>query len=386
MQTTFRLVRVAGIEIGISWTWSIVFSLVAVTLALSVFPAQNPGLSDVTYWGMALVAALLFFTSILLHELGHALVAKRNGVEIEGITLWLLGGVAKLKTTYRTAGAEFRITAAGPLVTLVIASALLLLGGIARLPSGVDGVVIWLGLINALVLLFNLLPALPLDGGRLLHAALWWRRGDQDWATRVAAGIGQGFGFVLLGGGVVLVLTGDTVGGIWLGILGWFLRMAAGTEASVAATREALAGLRVNDLMSEHPVTAAADLTLGSFVDEIARATRFVSYPVVADGRPLGLLSFQRVLEVPRGEWDRRHVEDVMMPRDDVLCFAPEDVVGDVLERLLIAPIHRALVLEDDRLVGILSVTDVTRAVEAGRREQRRPSIPAPDKIKRRAA
>ena len=180
-------------------------------------------------------------------------MAKRNGVEIEGITLWLLGGVARLKTTYQTPGAEFRITAAGPLVTLVIASALLLLGAIARLPSGVDGVVIWLGLINAFVLLFNLLPALPLDGGRLLHAALWWRRGDQDWATHVAAGIGQGFGFVLLGGGVVLVLTGDTVGGIWLGILGWFLRMAAGTEASVAATREALAGLRVNDLMSEHP-------------------------------------------------------------------------------------------------------------------------------------
>ena len=133
-------------------------------------------------------------------------------------------------------------------------------------------------------------------------------------------------------------------------------------------------------------MTAAAELTLGRFVDGIARATRFVSYPVVADGRPLGLLSFQRVLEVPRGEWDLRRVEDVMTPRDDVPCFAPQDVVGDVLERLLIAPIHRALVLEDDRLVGILSVTDVTRAVEAGRREQRQPSIPSSDKVKRRAA
>jgi len=382
MEATFRLGRVAGIEIGISWTWSIVFSLVAVTLALSVFPAQNPGLSDATYWGMALIAALLFFTSILMHELGHALVAKRSGVEIEGITLWLLGGVARLRTTYRTPGAEFRITAAGPLVSLVIASALLVLGGVAPLPSAVDGVVIWLGLINALVLLFNLVPALPLDGGRLLHAALWRLRRDQDWATRVAAGIGQGFGFVLLGGGVVLVLTGDTVGGIWLGFLGWFLRMAAGAEASVAATREALVGLRVNDLMSEHPVTAPADLTLGRFVDEIARATRFVSYPVVADGRPLGLLSFRRVLEVPRGAWDRRRVEEVMMPRDDVPCVAPEDSVGDVLERLLIALIHRALVLRDDRLVGILSVTDVTRAVETGRREPRRPSTPSPGKVK----
>ncbi len=191
MSRSVRLGRVAGIEIGANWTWFLVFALVAWTLAAGVFPDQNPGLSNGAYWAMGVIAAVLFFGSILVHELGHALQARRDDVEIEGITLWLFGGVAQFRSMYRTPGAEFRIAIAGPLVTAVIAGVLIALGGAAALPQSVDGVVFWLGYINLFVLAFNLLPALPLDGGRLLHAGLWAYRRDLRWATQVGAAIGS---------------------------------------------------------------------------------------------------------------------------------------------------------------------------------------------------
>src|SRR4030095_69582 len=198
MGSSFRLGRIAGIEFGVNWSWFVVFVLIVWTLASGIFSSTNPGLSKGTYIAMAIVAAFLFFLSILLHEFGHALQARREGIEIDGITLWLFGGVARVKGAWKTAGAEFRVALAGPLVSLVLGVLCVLVALIPGLPESADAVAAWLGYINLSLLVFNLIPAQPLDGGRVLHSALWRYRGDFVWATRVAANVGGGVGCLVI--------------------------------------------------------------------------------------------------------------------------------------------------------------------------------------------
>jgi Zn-dependent protease/CBS domain-containing protein len=371
VRDSFTIGRIAGISVGVNWSWLIVFALIAWTLAVSIFPSTNPGLGDGSYIGMALVAALLFFTSLLLHEYGHALQARRDGMEIEGITLWLFGGVAKFKGMFPSAGAEFRIAIAGPLVSLVLGLLFLGVPMLLGLPSTVDGVLFWLGSINVALLVFNLLPALPLDGGRILRSILWYARGEFASATHIAAGIGRGFGYLFVAAGVALLVFSSPVTGIWLAFVGWFLLQAAGAEDRFVAAREALGGLRVRDVMARDPVTAPAGITLGQFMDDVAWSRPYTTYPVTENGEVVGLLPFRRVAEVPRAEWDRRTVRDCMIPREDVPVVREDDelilAAGEVAEH----DVNRALVLDAGKLVGLLSVTDVARALQmrgAGRR------------------
>jgi Zn-dependent protease/CBS domain-containing protein len=362
MRSSFPLGRVAGIQLGANWSWLVIFALVAWTLAAGVFPDRTPGLAEGAYWAMGLAAALLFFGSIVLHELGHALQARRDDVEIEGITLWLFGGVAQLRSMYGSPGAEFRIAVAGPAVTLVLAG--LLLGGAALvpLPESVEAVVSWLGYINAALLVFNLLPALPLDGGRVLHALLWRVKGEMAWATRTAAAVGVVFGGLFAGGGVLMFLATGAFGALWLAFIGWFLTIAARAEAGHVRARQALRGLRVRDVMSRDPVAVPPDATLEAFVDEFATETRFTTYPVVEAGQPLGLLPFERVASTPREEWRTRRVRDEMVPREQVAVLAAEQDAAAALEELGAEP-GRALVVEDDRLVGVVAPADLARAI-----------------------
>ena len=272
--------RIGGIQVRINWSWLVIFALIVWSLADGVFPSQNPDLSDGVYLAMALVAALLFFASLLLHELGHAWRARREGIEIDGITLWLFGGVAQFKTPFRSAGAEFRVAVAGPAVSLLLGVGFVLIA-LAGLPSAVDGVAAWLGYINLILLVFNLIPALPLDGGRVLHAALWQARGDRSWATRVAATIGQGFGYLLIALGIAMFIFQGSFSGAWLAFVGWFLLQAASAEARHNATEAALDGLRVRDLMARDPVSVDGDLTVGDFMNRVAWSRRYTTYPVL---------------------------------------------------------------------------------------------------------
>ena len=371
MRDSITIGRIAGISVGINWSWLIVFALIAWTLAVSIFPSTNPGLADGVYVAMAIIAALLFFTSLLLHEYGHALQARRDGMEIEGITLWLFGGVAKFRGMFPSAGAEFRIAIAGPLVSLLLGLLFLGIPMLVGLPAVVDGVLFWLGSINLALLVFNLLPALPLDGGRILRSILWYARGEFASATRLAAGIGRGFGYLFVVAGVAALVFASPVTGIWLAFVGWFLLQAAGAEDRFVAAREALGGLRVRDVMARDPVTAPAGITLGQFMDGVAWSRPYTTYPVTDNGEVVGLLQFRRVAEVPRAEWDRRTVRDCMIPRDEVPVVEQDDelvmAAGEVAEH----EVNRALVLDAGRLVGLLSVTDVARALQmrgAGRR------------------
>jgi Zn-dependent protease/CBS domain-containing protein len=363
MDSTFRLGRIAGIDVGINWSWLVVFALITWSLAAGVFPDQDPGLADGAYLAMGVAAAVLFFASLLAHELGHAVTARREGMELDGITLWLFGGVARFKGMFPSAAAELKIALAGPAVSLAIGAACSLLAWGVGLPAGVDGVVAWLGYANLILLAFNLLPALPLDGGRVLRALLWRRR-DYAWATDVAASIGRGFGYLLVAGGLFLLIFQGAFGGAWLAFIGWFLLQAAGAERRQLVVRQALGGLRVRDLMTGDPVTVPAGFTLGRFMDEVAWQHRHTTYPVVADGNVLGLLAFRSVASVPRNEWDGRGVVETMIPLERVLELEPDEAAIDALGALSESEVQRGIVLEHGRLVGILSAADVARALE----------------------
>jgi Zn-dependent protease len=368
MNPSFTIGRIGGVEIGINWSWLIVFALITWSLADGVFPSTNPGLSDATYIVMALVAAALFFGSLLLHELGHAFEARREGMEIEGITLWLFGGVARFSGSFPSAGAEFRIGIAGPLVSLVLGLLFVAIAVATHGAESVDGVAAWLGYINLTLLVFNLLPALPLDGGRVSRAALWKLRGDFHWATVVAAGISRGFAFLMIGGGVLLFIVQGSFSGAWLAFIGWFLLSAASAETRYLAAREALGGLRVRDLMVRDPVTARAEETIGEFMDETVGRTRFTAYPVVKDGQVVGVLPFRCIARTPRAEWDRRTVEECALALDRVPVVRADEEAADALATLSGGDLNRALVMDDGRLEGFLSISDIARVLSAPQR------------------
>ena len=359
-----RLGRVAGVEVGLNWSWFVIVGLIVASLALQVFPTQNPGLSDGTYAAMAGAGALLFFCSLFLHELGHALQARREGVEIEGITLWLFGGVARFKGMFPSPGAEFRIAIAGPLVTLVLGTAFALGAWLLPLPGAVDGVVTWLGYVNLFLLAFNMLPALPLDGGRILRATVWHLRGDFAQATRFAGALGRVLGQTMIALGVLGALLYAAPGALWLALIGWFLTAAATSEAGLVAAREALSGLRVADAMTTEPVLAEAGSTLREFMDGVFAHSRHSAYPVVEEGRVVGMVSFRSVAAVPPSDWDRLHVADRMEPLADALVLDEDGALGDALPELLQTSLGRAIVSVEDRPTGLVSLTDVQRLLE----------------------
>lgn len=366
MTSTFRFGRIAGIEIGAHWTWLLVVALVVWSLAATVFPATSPDLSSQTHVVMALAAAALFFASLLAHELGHALQARRDGVPIDGITLWLFGGVARLSGEAADPGAELRIAGVGPLVSLILSALFLvvfwLLGGTeAGLVASVFG---WLGAINLALAVFNLVPAAPLDGGRILRAFLWRRRRDRLSATITASRAGKGFGALLIGLGLVEFAFGQGLGGMWFVLIGWFLINAANSEEQYARVRGALAGVRVGDVMTPDPTMAPAHLSVQAFLDDYVFGHRHSTFPLVEDGRPVGLISLQRVKQVPPEARATTSVRTVACPMEDVATAGPDQPLAEVLPAMRGCPDGRLLVVVDGVVRGIVSPTDVSRVLE----------------------
>jgi Zn-dependent protease/CBS domain-containing protein len=365
MTAAVPLGRIAGIEIRAHWSWLLVVALVVWSLSAGVFPATNPGLSDGTYLAMAIVATLLFFASILLHELGHALQARRDGLAIEGITLWVFGGVAQIQQEAPSAGAELRMALMGPAVSFAIGVACLAAALALPLPSATDGVLFWLGQINLYLLVFNLIPALPLDGGRVLRAILWARRRDYGSATRTAGRLGRAFGQAMIVGGLLLAIFVGAFSGLWLAFIGWFVLAAAEAELETAQARVWLAGLTAADPMVRHPVTVDADSTVREFLDEVFLPTRHTAFPVLDHGRVAGIVSFRQALALPRSAWSQTPVREIMLPAREA-CIDPDTPLADALARLTAAPLQRLLVCRHGRLAGLLSLTDVARLIEAG--------------------
>ena len=371
MSPSFRLGRIAGVELTANWSWLLVVALIVWSLASGVFPYSNPGLSDGAYVAMALAATPMFFASLVAHELGHALQARRDRMQIEGITLWVFGGVARFRGMFPSAGAELRIALAGPAVSLALGVVFLASAVAVPLPSAIDGVVYWLGQINLTLLAFNLLPALPLDGGRVLRALLWARRDDLQSATRTAAAFGRAFGQVMIAGGLLLLILGGLFIGAWLAFIGWFLLLAAEAEARMIAARAALHGLRVRDVMISDPISVSPALPLDRFVDDVFVPNRYTAYPVAEPGRPpIGLISFRQVLTRPRRTWSHERVADRMSPLDATTVLEADTPLEDAFAELAAANIGRALVRDDGHGYGLLSMTDVARVLEAQRRTE----------------
>lgn len=365
MNENLRLGQIAGIRIGINWSVLAIFFLIAFGLAAGRFPLQFPGHTAQAYVIAGLAAAVLFMASLLAHEVSHAVVARSSGVEVEGITLWLFGGVARLSGEAPDAGAELRIAGVGPLVSVAAGGAFFLLA-VGSATLGLPGLVVavfqWLALINVVLAVFNLVPAAPLDGGRILRAYLWHRRGDRVGAAITAARAGRVFGFLLVGLGLLELVAGAGLGGLWLVLIGWFLVNAASAEEQYAKVQGTLGDVRVREVMSPDPVSAPGSLRVDEFVDRFVFHHRFSAFPLVDDGgRPLGLVTLNRVKQVP---WDRRTttlVADIACPADEVPLADPDEPLADLLIRMAGCEDGRALVVDGGRVVGIVSPTDVAR-------------------------
>jgi len=374
MTANIRLGRIAGIEISLNWSVLVLFVLLVWTLASGVFPATNPGLSHRTDLVMAVAATVGYVLALLLHELGHALQARRDGMEIDGITLWLFGGVATFRSAFAEAGVELRVALAGPLVSLLL-GVIAVLVALANLPEPVGAVFAWLGYINLSLFIVNMLPALPLDGGRVLHALLWKIKGDEANATRVAAISSRVNGYLLVTAGLFLLVFLNSYSAAWLVFLGWFLIEAAAAGESESRARQALTGLRVADVMTPDPVTVAPDLTVERLMETTSGGRRYTTYPVVEDDDAVGLLPFSRAARLPRRRWHDARVRDVMLRLDEVPVLAADDSALDALAAVSGSEAAHALVVADGRLAGLLSITDLKRVLEAAPRDERRVAL-----------
>jgi Zn-dependent protease/CBS domain-containing protein len=368
MNQNIRLGKIAGIPVGFNWSILVIFFLFAWELADLVFPSYHPHQAVAVYWVAGIVTAIVLFASLLAHEVSHSLVAKRNGVGVRSITLWLFGGVSELESEALTPGADFRIAVVGPLTSFALAGLYGALAYLVHLVSG-NGVTFsalgWLAWMNLFLGGFNLIPGAPLDGGRVLRAILWRSSGDRVRAATTAARAGEGFGYFLVILGVLEFLTVGLIG-LWFAFLGWFLLSAARSEVNAVVMRSSLADVHVRDIMTRDPVTFASTTTLADLIDNQLHRYRFSSYPLVgADGRLEGLTTMGRIRHVAANLRPTTRLIDVACPLSEVPVGAPGEPIPELLQRMQSSPDGRALVLDDDgQLVGIVSPTDIARYVQ----------------------
>lgn len=370
---------ISGFKLRIHWSTLVIFTLLVWSLAAVQLPEEVPDASSAARLVAALVAGVAFYAGLLAHEVSHAVVARREGITVHSLTLWMLGGVASLDGEPATPGADLRIAGAGPAVSLAcgaVAAALAVVADGLGAAQIVVATLAWLAGINLVLALFNLVPAAPLDGGRLLRAALWAWRGDRTWAAVTAARAGEVFGVVLIGVGLLSLFV-PGVGGLWFVVLGWFVLNAARAEQAQAQLTDVLGDLRVGATMTPDPVCAPAWLSVADLLDDYVLATRHSAFPVVDHaGRPAGLVTLQRVRQVPTGERSAVMVTAIACPMADVVTTTADERLVDLLPRLNGCADGRALVMDMDRsggvdrLVGIVTATDVARAIEHARLRQ----------------
>jgi Zn-dependent protease/CBS domain-containing protein len=357
-----NLGRIWGIPIGLHWSFFLVFAILTTSLGGGYFPDQYPELSSAATWFLALLTSVLFFASILLHELGHTWVALRNKIPVQSITLFALGGVAQIGEPSRSAAVEFRIAAGGPLVSLILAAAFGLLWVLDRGISSLAAPSIWLARINLALLLFNLLPGYPLDGGRMLRAAVWYFSRDEKKGARVALVSGQLLSFGLMGIGALLVLNGRFVDGIWFIFIGWFLQNTAVAEQASATVQGQLRGASVAQAMGlvDEPQVPSR-LKLRQLVEEFVLTSGQGFFLVVDGDQPRGVLTLRQVTQVPRDRWDWVSVADVMTPWSQLQRVNPNTELLTALQAMDEGKLGQVPVVDGDKLVGLLTRDEILR-------------------------
>lgn len=358
-----RVGSVGGVEISLDYSWFIIFFLILGTFAGAVFPAHAPGMDWAAYLIMGLVGAALFFGSLLAHELSHAFMAIRRGIGVQGITLFIFGGMARTERDASSPADEFLIAVVGPLMSLLLAA---LFYGLAfatsqgGAPLAITVVAEYLGLLNLALAIFNLFPGFPLDGGRLLRATLWHFTGSMRKATRVAAAAGRLLGWAIIGLGLfALIVGGALIGGLWFVFIGWFLSHAAQASYQHVLLNEVLSPLTARRAMTPDPETVSPDLSLEELVHGYFLERPYGSFPVTDDGVPIGLVTLAQVKAVPRADWKGTIVADIMSPLVETFTVSPETPMMDVLQGMQKHETSRVLVVRDWELVGIISGSDL---------------------------
>lgn len=361
-----RLGSIGGFEISLDYSWFIILVLIVASFTTAVFPPAAPGLGQGVYIFMGLVGALLFFASLLLHELAHSFVARAKGIEVQGITLFIFGGMARTAREASTPGDEFLIAAVGPLASFALAA--LFYAAASTAPTiglGLEFVVVaeYLGVLNLVLAVFNLLPGFPLDGGRLFRATLWRFTGSFRKATRIASGVGRalGWGLIVLGVYSFFFAGGGFIGGLWLVFIGWFLGNAARMSYEQVLLQEMLSPLTAGEAMSPNPETVAPDLPIDTLVHDHFLRMPYSAFPVTDDGVVIGIVTLGQVRALSRDDWKEKRVSDIMVPLEETVLLPPETPMTVVLERMRDAGTRRILVAREWELVGIISSTDIAR-------------------------
>ena len=368
MRESLRLGRIAGVAVGCNWSLLVVAAFLAFGLAGGRLPAEAPGYPRAAYALAGALTAVVFLAGVLAHELSHALVARREHLEVDGIVLWLMGGYTKVNGESPDPGAELRISGAGPLVSLLIGLAFGLVAvgghwlGVGHLWVAT---VEWLAVINVALAIFNLLPGAPLDGGRVLHAGLWRLSGDRLRATRTVGRTGQVLGALILGLGAAELLTGGSGGdALWLGLVGWFLMVAAKAEQGQAQVTQALQGIRVGDLMAPWPMVGPGWLTVQAFYDSYVVKSPQPAWPVEQWGGGLaGLVPVAALRAVPPAERWRVRAVDLAIPMSRLATARPEEPAVDLYQRMGELGAEWALVYDAGRLIGELPAVALIDAV-----------------------
>lgn len=359
-----RLFSLFGFEVKIDLSWTIIVVLIVWSLSIGVFPQLYKDLSTRTYWIMGIAGAIGLFLSIILHEFSHSLVARREGMHMKGITLFIFGGVAEMGEEPPSPKSEFLMSVAGPVSSILIAGffyGIMRLGLGAGWPEAVNGTMGYLAFINLILAGFNLVPAFPLDGGRILRSGLWAYKGNLRWATRVSSAVGSGFGIFLIVMGVFQVLGGNFVGGMWWFLIGMFVNSAARSSYKQVLVRRALEGEPVRRFMKQDPVTVQPTVSLRDLVEDYIYEYHHKMFPVVEDGnRLLGCVTTKQVKEVPKEERDEKQVGDVMAACSEDNTIDPEADAMKALSLMHRTGGSRLVVVDQGKLAGVITLKDLT--------------------------
>ncbi len=355
---TIPLGRIFGIEIGLDYSWFVIFALLTWMLAASYYPGEFKNWSPPIYWLTGAVTAIMLFASVLLHELGHSVVALRYGVPVRNITLFIFGGIAQIGAEPPSARAEFFIAIAGPLVSLALA---IVFYALQPLLSGAEpllGLAKYLAYINTALVLFNLIPGYPLDGGRVFRAIMWAITGNMARSTLIAANVGRFFAFLFIFAGTWQIFSGNLGGGLWIALIGWFLDSAATAQVLQVTLQGVLTGHRVAQAMSTQLAVIPENLTLQQLVDEHILSSGQRSFLVNRGEATVGMMTLHRVKEVPRREWADKTVAEAMLPFERLICVDPDTELWPALQKMDRDGVNQVPVVRDRRVVGMLSRED----------------------------
>lgn len=368
MPGSLRIGKIFGIDIYIHISWVIIIVLLTWSLAVGWFPVFYHGFTAITYWILGFIASVLLFVSVLLHELAHSVVARARGLPVKNITLYIFGGVSNIEKEPGSPGIEFQMAVVGPLTSLLIgALALVLLYLLGQNTTALGAILFYLGFANILLGIFNLIPGFPLDGGRVLRSIVWKINGNLRRATRIVTVVGQIIAYLFILVGIWLFFAGYFINGLWFGFIGWFLLSSAQSANSEVMLQSVFRGVTVGEVMNTAPTTVPANISLQRLVDEYFLPLGLRSALVTQVDRLAGLITLSDIRHVPREEWGQTPVGHAMIPHERLHIVSPQQSLNDVLPLMAGRDVNQLPVVQDERLVGVLSRDAIVRYLEIRR-------------------